>query len=213
MNLSTVRTKWRYPGVPVLVAVRTVVSLATSPSVASAATASAYEAGASLRGPAQGNDDGARAGQATLACEAIADAMHPALARLMCRAFSLSLIPTGAQATIMSAIEAHADKVAPGWACRRHLDGDSGEPLPGCERYFDADGKWDPSGRCDRFSASGDVHEHPLLARRCRNFIGADGGGPRNLLPQSGNQRPDHGSAGGGRPDDGLPGRGPGNAR
>ena len=211
MNLSMVRTKWMYPGVPVLVAGPTVVSLATSPSVASAATASAYEAGASLRGPAQGNDDGAGAGRATLACEAIADAMHPALPRLMCRAFSL--IPTGAQATIMSVIEAHADKVAPGWACRRHLDGDSGEPLPGCERYFDDDGSGDPSGLCGRFAASGDVHEHPLLARRCHRAIGADGGGPRNLRPQSGNQRPDRGSSGGGRPDDGLPGRGPGTAR
>ena len=110
-----------------------------------------------------------------ISCDEAATALHPSLATLVCRVFSL--IPPGAQAAITSVIEAHANSVAPGWACRRHLNGDGGEPLPGCDRYFDEGGEWDPSGLCDRFAETGDVDESPLLARRCQNVIEERGGG------------------------------------
>ncbi len=122
------------------------------------------------------NTDGA-GGLAALAisCDEAATALHPSLATLVCRMFSL--IPPGAQAALTSVIEAHVNKVAPGWACRRHLNADGGEPLPGCDRYFDEEGEWDPSGLCERFADAGDVDESPLLARRCQNVIEERGGG------------------------------------
>ncbi len=127
--------------------------------------------------PDESNNTASAGGGAALAisCDEAATALHPSLATLVCRVFSL--IPSGAQAAITSVIEAHANKVAPGWACRRHLNGDGGEPLPGCDRYFDDEGQWDPSGLCDRFAETGDVDESPLLAKRCKNVIEEHGGG------------------------------------
>ena len=116
--------------------------------------------------PDESNNSASAGGGAALAisCDEAATALHPSLATLVCRVFSL--IPTGAQAALTSVIEAHVNKVAPGWACRRHLNGDGGEPLPGCDRYFDEEASGIPP-------ASVTASRTPGMWMRARSSPGA----------------------------------------
>ena len=132
------------------------------------------EGDANGKGDANGNGDanGDAAIDAPPGCVEVLSALHPSLVTL-CRVFQL--VPPQAQASILSVIEARADQVAPGFACRRLANADAEDIDPElaerCRFHIGEGGRTDGASVCRRLHESDDAAEHRSLLLRCRNFV------------------------------------------